>query len=62
MLSVPLKPGMKRWRAVPPVRLGVEQLDHEGGDDDADQGRDPRLQPAKAHLLQGEDREGAGAG
>ena len=43
-------------------RLGVEQLEREGGDDDADQGGDPRLEPAKAHLLQGEDREGAGAG
>ena len=44
------------------VGVGVEELEDEGGDDDADQGGDPRLQPAEAHLLQGEDREGAGAG
>src|ERR1041384_7225196 len=44
------------------VGAGVEELDHEGGDDDADQRRDPGLQPPEAHLLQGEDREGAGAG
>ena len=63
MLSVPAKPGTKRCLATSPaVGLRVEELDHEGGDDDADERRDPGLQPAEAHLLEAEDREGAGAG
>ncbi len=42
--------------------MASNQLEDEGGDDDADQRGDRRLEPAEAHLLQGEDGEGAGAG
>ncbi len=46
----------------PGRRLGVEELDHERGDDDPDHRGYPRLQPAESPLLEGEDPEGAGAG
>ena len=63
MLLVPAKPGGEEVLGdFAAVGVGVEELVDEGGDDDADQDRDPGLEAAEAVLLQGEDREGAGAG
>ena len=49
-------------RHFPPVGVCVEELDDEGGDDDADQRGDPGLEPAQPQPLEGEDREGPGPG
>ena len=44
------------------VRAGVDDLEHEGDEHHSGEHRDPGLEPPEAHLLQGQDREGAGAG
>ena len=63
MLSVPREAGDEEVAGdFAAVRRGVEELVDEGDDDDADQHRDRRLEPAEAAPLQGEQGEGADAG
>ena len=63
MLSVPAKPGTNRCLATwPPSGCDSKISKREGEHDHADHRHDPGLEPAEAHLLQAEDREGADAG
>ena len=60
---MPAKPGTNEvLRDFAAVGVGVEELDDEGGDDDADQAVIPASSRRQPQPLQGEDREGPGAG
>ena len=58
MLSVPLKPGTNRWPATSPASGFATKISNpKQSSDDAGERGDRGLEPAKAALLEGEDRE-----